>query len=144
MKETYPFMKVKKSSIPNPIFPMNQTLLRKVFSLGISLRQMLLSIAWILIVCSSHAQPTVSGRVLSVQDNEPLPGVNILVKGTTDGTISDAEGNFSIAVPSIDVVLVFSFVGYHAQEVIVGGRSSIQVLLATDAQQLSEVVVTAL
>lgn len=100
--------------------------------------------AWLLLVCSAYSQTTVSGKVTSSEDASPLPGVNILVKGTADGTISDAEGNFNIRVPSNESVLVFSFVGYLAQEVPVSGRTSFDVTLASDAQQLSEVVVTAL
>ncbi len=124
---------------------MKQPLLKKIVSLGFQSRRALIAIgAWILLIYPAYAQTTVSGRVTSGEDAEPLPGVNILVKGTSDGTISDADGNFSIAVPSSESVLVFSFVGYQVQEVAVGGRSSFDIALASDAQQLSEVVVTAL
>jgi len=90
------------------------------------------------------AQITVSGKVLSGEDQSPIPGVNILVKGTTNGTISDARGEFSLAVGSANDVLVFSFVGFTTQEVALNGRTSVNVSLASDATQLSEVVVTAL
>jgi TonB-linked SusC/RagA family outer membrane protein len=120
---------------------MNQTLLKSYASLGIRLA--LLTAAWLMMV-SAYAQTTVSGRIVSGEDSSPLPGVNILVKGTSAGTISDADGRYSISVPSSDAVLSFSFVGYISQEVVVGGRTSIDVSLATDAKQLSEVVVTAL
>jgi TonB-linked SusC/RagA family outer membrane protein len=124
---------------------MKQPLLKKFSSLGFQpLRALLAAGAWIFLICSANAQTTVSGKVTSGEDAAPLPGVNILVKGTAEGTISDANGNFTIAVPSNESILVFSFVGYQAQEVSVGGRTSFDVSLATDAQQLSEVVVTAL
>jgi hypothetical protein len=60
--------------------------------------------------------------------------VNIIVKGTSDGTISDANGNYSINVPNLDVTLIFSFVGYEAQEVALSGRTSASVVLATDSK----------
>ena len=124
---------------------MNQPLLKKLFSLALTPHYALLTTAaWIMLIFSAYAQTTVSGKVTTSEDSSPLPGVNILVKGTAAGTITDADGNFSIAVPSSDATLVFSFVGYVAQEVPVNGRSSFDVSLNTDSQQLSEVVITAL
>ncbi len=108
-------------------------------------------LSFILIFClcllatfAAQAQRTISGKVVSGDDQSPLPGVNILVKGTTSGTISDANGEFTVSVASESDVLVFSFVGYISQEQTVNGRTSFNVVLASDAQQLSEVVVTAL
>ncbi|MEP6738545.1 MAG: SusC/RagA family TonB-linked outer membrane protein, partial [Chryseolinea sp.] len=92
----------------------------------------------------AFAQTSVTGQVKSGEDSTPLPGVNILVKGTSSGTITDSEGRYVINAPSNDVTLVFSFVGYLAQEASLAGRTSVDVTLATDATQLSEVVVTAL
>lgn len=92
----------------------------------------------------SHAQIAISGKITSGEDAFPIPGVNILVKGTATGTISDAQGNYTINASSAQDVLVFSFVGYVTQEIPVEGRTSIDVSMATDAKQLSEVVVTAL
>jgi len=93
---------------------------------------------------SAMAQYTVSGKVTSGEDQSPLPGVNILVKGTTNGTITDADGAFSINANSANDVLVFSFVGFLTQEVAINNQTGLNVVLATDAKQLSEVVVTAL
>lgn len=98
----------------------------------------------LLITPSVFAQRNVTGRIVSGEDQSPLPGVNILVKGTSSGTITDADGKFSINVTSDNDVLVFSFVGFQSQEQPVGSRSVINVSLSTDARQLSEVVVTAL
>ncbi len=83
---------------------------------------------------------TVSGRVTDEETGEPIPGANIIVKGTTSGTITDFEGNYSLSVPD-GATLVYSFVGYAQQEVAVGSRSVIDVSLALDVQALSEVVV---
>jgi TonB-linked SusC/RagA family outer membrane protein len=93
---------------------------------------------------AAEAQRTVSGRIASSEDQSPLPGVNILVKGTTNGTISDADGRFQIPVSSDNDVLVFSFVGFVSQEMTVASRTTFDVTLQSDAKQLSEVVVTAL
>lgn len=73
-----------------------------------------------------------------------MPGVNVIVKGTSVGTTTDVGGKYTISMPDGSSVLVFSFIGYASQEVEVGTRSSIDVALAEDVQQLSEVVVTAL
>lgn len=85
-------------------------------------------------------QQTVSGKV-SGQDGMPIPGVAIMVKGTTTGTLSDLEGNFSINVNGPENVLVLSFLGYKTQEVVVGNRTEINVTLIEDVSELDEVVV---
>lgn len=82
----------------------------------------------------------IGGKVTD-ETGEPLPGVSILVKGTQQGTTTDADGAFAIEVPNENTTLVFSFVGYMSQEVEVGGRSSISVALAVDNKALEEVVV---
>ncbi|AWW29766.1 TonB-dependent receptor [Echinicola strongylocentroti] len=86
---------------------------------------------------------TVSGTVTSGEDGGELPGVSVLVKGTTMGTATDLDGEYSIEVPEGGNVLVFSFMGMISQEVEIGGRSIINVTLQADAKQLSEVVVQA-
>ena len=83
---------------------------------------------------------TVTGTVTDI-DGEPLPGVNVVIKGTNQGTTTNAGGTYSIAAPNEDAVLVFSFVGFNMQEIAVGDRRTIDVLLSEDAQQLEEVVV---
>lgn len=82
----------------------------------------------------------VSGKITD-ETGQPLPGVNILVKGTTIGTTSDNEGNYTIRVPDPETILVFSFIGYSPQEIKVGGQSQINVSLLPDIQSLQEVVV---
>ncbi len=83
----------------------------------------------------------VTGRVTSAEDNSGLPGVNVIVKGTSKGTITDVDGNFVINVPEEGAVLEFSFVGYVTESIEVGNRSVIDVSLIPDVQQLSEIVV---
>lgn len=73
--------------------------------------------------------------------NEPLPGVNILIKGTTQGTTSDFNGKYSLQIPGDDAVLVFSFIGYETQEVAVGSRTSVSIAMVEDTKTLAEVVV---
>ena len=85
----------------------------------------------------------VKGKITSDADGSTLPGVSVLIKGTTQGTITDSEGNYSIQVPS-DASLLFSFIGFKTREVNVGGRTVIDVALENDVTELSEVVVTAL
>jgi TonB-linked SusC/RagA family outer membrane protein len=85
---------------------------------------------------------TVSGKVTSADDGTALPGVNVVVKSTNIGTTTNADGNYSLAVPT-NATLVFSFIGLTTQEIAVGNRSVVDVKLASDVQALSEVVVTA-
>ncbi len=93
----------------------------------------------------SHAQQrTVSGTVTDGENNEPVPGVNVLLQGTTGGTVTNIEGRYSISVSGDDAVLVFSSVGYETTTVEVGNRSTINIDLSSDLRQLNEVVVTAL
>lgn len=82
----------------------------------------------------------VSGTVISGADNYPIIGANILVKGTTIGTITDVDGNFSFEVPQ-GSTLVISYIGYQAQEIKVSGNAPIKVVLSEDSEKLDEVVV---
>jgi TonB-linked SusC/RagA family outer membrane protein len=86
---------------------------------------------------------SVSGNVTSQEDGMPLPGVSILVQGTNTGTVTDLDGNYSINVPSGNSVLTFSFIGFGAETVRVNNRSTIDVVMSPDTEQLGEVVVTA-
>jgi len=69
---------------------------------------------------SMQQQIKVSGKITDATTNETLPGVNIVVKGTTTGTLTDLDGSYTINVPSRKTTLIFSFVGYNSQEVVVG------------------------
>jgi TonB-linked SusC/RagA family outer membrane protein len=88
---------------------------------------------------SAVADITVTGRVLD-ETGGGLPGVNVVVKGTTNGAQTDPDGRFTITAPD-NGTLVFSYVGYTAQEVPIGGRTTVDVTLAPDSKALSEVVV---
>ena len=87
----------------------------------------------------------VSGQVKDAK-GEGLPGVNVILKGTAQGTTTNAEGKYSLAVPAnrAGATLVFSFVGYKPQEVAVGEQNAINVTLGEDNQELNEIVITAL
>ncbi|MDX1640056.1 MAG: TonB-dependent receptor [Balneolaceae bacterium] len=83
----------------------------------------------------------VSGQVTDAASGEPLPGVNVIVKGTTTGISTDSEGEYQLNVPSLQDTLVFSFIGYQTQEVPINGRTSIDVALQTQAVSGEELVV---
>ena len=83
---------------------------------------------------------SVSGIVKDVT-GEPLPGVNIMEKGTTNGTITDVDGKFTLSVKGTNAVLTVSFVGYASQEVSVKGKRNLDVTLKEDTELLDEVVV---
>jgi TonB-linked SusC/RagA family outer membrane protein len=90
-----------------------------------------------------HYELSVSGKVLA-ENNEPLPGVSILVKGTTVGTVTDAEGKYNLSIPDeyeANGVLIFSFIGYTSQEIAINSRTVIDVNMVPDVQSLEEVVV---
>lgn len=86
---------------------------------------------------------TVSGNVTSASDNSPLPGVNVLVQGTTTGAQTDFDGNYSIEASEGDVLL-FSYLGMKSQSATVGSSNTINISMEEDAEALDEVVVTAL
>jgi hypothetical protein len=85
---------------------------------------------------------SISGQVISAEDNSPLPGVNVNVKGTSNGTVTDTKGNYTVSVQGPNQQLVFSFIGLQQQEVEASGKNKIDVKMKDDATQLSEVVVT--
>ncbi|MCF0062212.1 TonB-dependent receptor [Dyadobacter chenwenxiniae] len=84
---------------------------------------------------------TIKGKITDSETKEPLPGVNILIKGTQSGTSTDATGSYTLSVPDANTVLVLSFVGYEPQEVKVGNRTEIDITLKTDQKSLEEVLV---
>jgi hypothetical protein len=84
----------------------------------------------------------VSGKVFDLESQEPIPGATVLVKGTTIGTVTDTNGNYSITLPSNAQNLVVSFIGYLAEEVRIQDKSTLNVGLVADTQALQEVVVT--
>ncbi len=108
-------------------------------------RSVILIMLIFVVVSSSFAQErTIKGTVTSAEDGLFLPGVNVLVKGTSIGVITNAQGQYSITVPSDAQTLVFSFIGMLTQEVVIGNASVIDVPLQVAAEALQEVVVTAM
>ena len=87
------------------------------------------------------ADQTISGRVTDAATGGGLPGVSVVVKGTSRGTTTDTDGNYRVSAPDQNVTLVFSFIGYATQEIPVGSRSTLNVSLAGDDKTLSEIVV---
>ena len=87
------------------------------------------------------AQTQVTGKVTSFGDGQPLPGVNVLIKNSTRGVATDVNGNYTLELLAGDEALIFSFVGYAAQEVNIAGRSVIDVILEPDFGDLEEIVV---
>jgi TonB-dependent starch-binding outer membrane protein SusC len=104
---------------------------------------------FLLIVCASllslHVafaqERTITGKVVSSDDGGSLPGVNVLIKGTTSGTVTDSNGEYRLSAPASAEQIVFSFIGFQTQEITIGTRSVIDVTMGADVQQLNEVVV---
>lgn len=104
------------------------------WKLGLSMMAMCMSVF-------AFSQTLISGVVTSQEDNEGLPGVTIVVKGTAQGTVTDVNGSYKINVPSSESVLIFSFVGHESQEIVAGGQSVINLALNPDVTSLDEVIV---
>ena len=84
---------------------------------------------------------TITGTITSSEDNTGLPGVNVIVKGTSTGTVTDVEGKYSLPVPGDGTALVFSSVGYTTEEVAIGSQSVINLVMKADITALEEIVV---
>ena len=98
-----------------------------------------------LIISNVWAQSrTVTGKVTAKEDASVIPGANVVLKGTNRGTATSANGSYSIEVNGDNPILIISFVGYEAQEIVIGSRSIVDVTLALNSSTLNEVVVTAL
>lgn len=99
-----------------------------------------LIIGFLLVSFQTLAQGIVKGTVSS-DDGLPLPGVNVIVKGTSNGVQTDFDGNYEIDINKSNAVLVFSYIGFESREISVGNKSVIDVTLQTDQEALDEVVV---
>jgi TonB-linked SusC/RagA family outer membrane protein len=109
------------------------------------MKKCLLKLLVLLLTSAPAVAQTVTGRVTNSADGTGLPGVSVLVKGTTNGTTTDTDGRYSISAQDpTNTVLVFSFIGFASQEVALNNRSAVDVSLNEDVTQLGEVVVTAL
>ncbi len=104
---------------------------------------LLLCFSFVFVASLAWAQErVVSGRVTAQEDGSALPGVNVLLRGTTNGTVTDTDGNFKLSVPATGGTLDFSFIGYATESVDIGERSVVDMTLKPDTKQLTEVVVT--
>ncbi|MBW3128730.1 SusC/RagA family TonB-linked outer membrane protein [Hymenobacter profundi] len=110
--------------------------MKKTLLLSFVLMLALLTQAW-------AQNRTVTGRVTDVTTGEGMPGVTVHLKGTSTAAPTDANGNYTIGVPAGEATLVFTFIGYVNKEVAVGNQSTLNVALASDSQNLNEVVVVA-
>lgn len=105
-------------------------------------KTLLVIFAWCSFLMVNAQEQTISGKVTSSDDQTALPGVNVLLKGTAKGTVTDNGGEYKLSVPA-GSTLIFSFIGFVTQEVQVANLSIVDVQLGTDAKQLNEVIVTA-
>ena len=102
---------------------------------------LLLSASLFLMIGSVLAQRAVTGKVTSSDDGTGIPGVNVILKGTTSGTITDFDGNYRLEVPEEGGTLVYSFIGLNSQESVIGSRSVVDIVMTTDLAELEEIVV---
>ncbi|MCK5776010.1 MAG: SusC/RagA family TonB-linked outer membrane protein, partial [Bacteroidales bacterium] len=111
-----------------------------------SLTRASLLIPLLVLFLNSYSQNThtVSGRIIDAEDEAPLIGATIIIKGSTTGTVTDLDGNYSIAANPQSDTLVYQYIGYISKEIAINGLTSITVPLTPNVSQLDEVVVTAL
>ncbi|RYF72398.1 MAG: SusC/RagA family TonB-linked outer membrane protein, partial [Cytophagaceae bacterium] len=112
--------------------------------LHLPVRHLLSCCLLLLLSGSMLAQTTITGKVTSADDQQVMPGVSIVIKGTTVGTTTRADGSYTLNVPGQNRTLTFSFIGFDTQELAVGNRSTVDVSLKAAASTLNEVVITAL
>ena len=113
--------------------------MRKIYKMG---NACFLSTILLLSALAAYGQDTITGTVTEADSGDPLPGVNVLIKGSATGTATDVNGQYTLQAGSDDV-LTFSFIGYTTLEMEVNGRSVVNVAMSADVQSLEEVVVTA-
>ncbi|MGK7396403.1 MAG: SusC/RagA family TonB-linked outer membrane protein [Candidatus Cyclobacteriaceae bacterium M3_2C_046] len=89
----------------------------------------------------SVAQKTITGKVLAYENEQPLPGANVVIKDTSVGTVTDLSGNFSLEVPTETNILVVSYIGYLPEEITLNNQTNFEVMLVQDVTQLEELVV---
>ena len=107
------------------------------------LRVVLMLLAFGLAQIAWAQERAITGKVTSAEDGSPIPGVNVILKGTTTGTVTDIDGNYKLNVPSDQGILVYRFIGLTTHEIPIGTQSVIDVIMEAEITQLSEIVVTA-
>ncbi|MBN1416676.1 MAG: SusC/RagA family TonB-linked outer membrane protein [Bacteroidales bacterium] len=118
-----------------------ETILQKIFENSDITYKVLENDLIVLTVKAAKQQYTITGKVIDASTSEPLPGVNVVEKGTTNGTVTSLDGNFSLVVENENAVLVFSYMGYLSEEVSLTGQTVLNVNLVEDITELEEVVV---
>ncbi len=108
------------------------------------MRKIYLLLMLIIFSASTHAQIEITGSVKDADTGEPLPGATIVVQGSTIGTTTDIDGNYSVFVTSVEDILIYSYVGYIKEEMTVGPQTIINMDLRPDTKSLDEVIVTAI
>lgn len=103
----------------------------------------LMTLCFLLFALSATAQRTISGKITQSNNNEALPGVSVVVKGTTKGTITDIDGIYSLDIPVGAATLTVSSVGFMTKDVAIGSSSTLDIVLDEDTKNLGEVIVTA-
>ncbi len=107
-----------------------------------TLRNFSVLFAWLLSYAVMAQDRTITGTITSSDDGSKLPGVSVVVKGTTIGTATDVSGSYKLNVPSNATTLVFSYVGFLTKEMAIGNNSTLDIVLEADSKLLSEVVIT--
>ena len=102
----------------------------------------LTAFCWVLFVATAWTQKTISGKVTGQSDGAALPGVSVVLKGTTKGTVTDIDGNYTLSVPNTATTLTFSYVGFLNKDIDIGNASTVDIALSEDSKQLDAVVVT--
>jgi TonB-linked SusC/RagA family outer membrane protein len=103
---------------------------------------LLLCFSFVFAISVMAQERVISGKVTASEDGTPLPGVNVVIKGTIEGAVTDADGNYKLSYSGSGGVLVFSFIGLKTAEIEIGDRSTIDISLALDVTQLSDIVVS--
>lgn len=111
----------------NPIAPVSRLIIKMS-----PIRHLALTLALLAWAVTASGQITVTGRVTMREDNGPLPGVNVVEKGTPNGTVTQADGSFTLTVKDKNATLIVSFIGYVTQEIDLSGRNNIEITLKTD------------
>lgn len=112
---------------------------RKTYNLKSAFMVMYISLSTAYPVFSQNL--TITGKVVSADEQLPIPGATVMMKGTTTGTVTDIDGNYTLPLPQRQGTLVVSFVGYKTQEIVIDNRSIVNVTLETDLSDLEEVIV---
>lgn len=123
-------------------FAIDLHLITKTKTMPMKLKIIMLAIGLVCLVAFQPRQErTVTGKVTSAEDGSALPGVNVVIKGTAKGTVTDQAGYYSLQVPANGGIVIFSFIGLQTQEIKIGTRQVVNVSMVLDVTQLSETVV---